>query len=172
MEERADGPRLFGHFRNLDGSLRIAEVPNHVRTPVFSPDRLRRGAFLGVPMRDQGSQVGCFCLVAKENGGAFADADEEILVPFGAQAASAIATTRACHDARRARTDLKVLVETSLVGIAVFEATTGKVAMLNERQGASRRHFTRRTSRPRACSRYWPVVSRLKGGPRRGQAIR
>ncbi len=105
-------------------------------------------------MRHQGAHVGHFRLVAKENSRAFTDADEEILVPFGAQAASAIATTRACRDARRARTDLKVLVETSLVGVVVFEVTTGRVAMLSARQGASWRHFTRRAARPRARSRY------------------
>lgn len=70
-----------------------------MRTPVSSPDRLRRGAFQGAPMRHKDAHVGHFCLVAKENSGAFTAADEEILVLFGAQAASAIATARAYRDA-------------------------------------------------------------------------
>ena len=131
MEEWSDGPRLFEHFRDLEGPLRIADVPGHVRALGFSPDRLPWGTFQGTPMRHRGVHVGNFYLVEKEGGGAFTDADEEILMLFAAQAAAAIANARTYRDEQRARADLEALVETSPVGVVVFEAATGRVATLN-----------------------------------------
>ncbi len=131
MAEWADGPRLFEHFRDLEGPLRIADVPGHVRALGFSPDRLPWGTSQGTPMRHRGVHVGNFYLVEKEGGGAFTDADEEILVLFGAQAAAAIANARTYRDERRARDDLEALVETSQVGVAVFDVATGRAISVN-----------------------------------------
>ena len=131
MEEWSDGPKLFEHFRDLDGPLRIANVPDHVRALGFSPDRLPWGTFQGTPMRHRGVHVGNFYLVGKEGGEAFTDADEEILALFGAQAAAAIANARTYRDERRARASLEALVETSPVGVVVFDAATGRPASLN-----------------------------------------
>ncbi len=131
IAEWADGPRLFEHFRDLEGPLRIADVPGHVRALGFSPDRLPWGTFQGTPMRHRGAHVGNFYLVEKEGGGAFTDADEEILVLFGAQAAAAIANARTYRDEQRARADLEALVETSPVGVAVFDVATGRPVSFN-----------------------------------------
>ena len=59
------------------------------------------------------------------------DRDEEVLVLFAAQAAAAIVPARAFSDERRARADLEALVETSPVGVAVFDAATGRPTSLN-----------------------------------------
>ena len=131
MAEWADGPKLFEHFRDLDGPLRIADVPGHVRALGFSPDRLPWGTFQGTPMRHRGQHVGNFYLVEKEGGAAFTDDDEEILVLFGAQAAAAIANARAYRAEQQARADLEALVETSPVGVAVFDAATGRAVSVN-----------------------------------------
>ena len=131
MEEWSDGPKLFEHFRDLKGPLRIADVPSHVRALGFSPDRLPWGTFQGTPMRHRGVHVGNFYLVEKEGRGAFTDEDEEILVLFGAQAAAAIANARTYRDERRARADLEALVETSPVGVVVFDMTGGRPVSLN-----------------------------------------
>ena len=50
---------------------------------------------------------------------------------FASQAASAIANARTYRDERRARADMEALVETSPVGVAVFDARTGALASLN-----------------------------------------
>ena len=131
MAEWADGPKLFEHFRDLDGPLRIADVPGHVRALGFSPDRLPWGTFQGTPMRHRGVHVGNFYLVEKEGGIAFTDDDEEILVLFGAQAAAAIANARAYRAEQQARADLEALVETSPVGVVVFDAATGRAVSIN-----------------------------------------
>ena len=131
LAEWSDGPRLFEHFRDLEGPLRIADVPAYVRALGFPTDRLPSKTFQGTPMRHRGVHVGNFYLVEKAGGEAFTDADEEILVLFAAQAATAIANARTHRDERRARADLEALVETSPVGVAVFDAVTGHLVSLN-----------------------------------------
>ena len=131
LAEWSDGPRLFEHFRDLDGPLRIADVPAYVRALGFPTDRLPSKTFQGTPMRHRGVHVGNFFLSDKEHGEAFTDADEEILVLFAAQAATAIANARTHRAERRARADLEALVETSPVGVAVFDAVTGHLVSLN-----------------------------------------
>ena len=130
--EWPDGPRLFEFFRDLPGPLRIPDVPAYVRALGFSPDdRLPSKTFQGTPMRHRGVHVGNFYLVEKAGGEAFTDEDEEILVLFAAQAATAIANARTYRAERRARADLEALIETSPVGVVVFEARTGTLVSLN-----------------------------------------
>ena len=130
--EWPDGPRLFEFFRDLSGPLRIPDVPAYVRALGFSPDdRLPSKTFQGTPMRHRGVHVGNFYLVEKAGGEAFTDEDEEILVLFAAQAATAIANARTYRAERRARADLEALIETSPVGVVVFEARTGALVSLN-----------------------------------------
>ena len=131
MEQWSDGPKLFAFFRDLEGPLRIADVPAHVRALGFSPSRLPWGTFQGTPMRHRGVHVGNFYLVEKEGAAEFTDDDEEVLVVLGGQAAAAIAHARAYRQERRARADLEALVETSPVGVVVFDAATGALVSLN-----------------------------------------
>ncbi len=131
MAEWSDGPKLFEFFRDLDGPLRIPDVPAYVQSLGFASDRLPSKTFQGTPMRHHGVHVGNFYLVEKEGGEAFTDRDEEVLLLFGAQAAAAIAHARAYRDERRARADLQALVETSPVGVVVFDAPTGHLVSLN-----------------------------------------
>ena len=75
--------------------------------------------------------MGNFFLAEKEGAPEFTAEDEEVLVLFAAQAATAIANARTHRAERRARADLEALVETSPVGVAVFEARTGHPVSLN-----------------------------------------
>ena len=131
MVEWPDGPRLFEYFRDLPGPLRIPDVPAYIRSLGFSPDRLPSKTFQGTPMRHRGVHVGNFYLVEKAGGEAFTDEDEELLVLFAAQAATAIANARTYRAERRARADLEALIETSPVGVVVFDARTGDLVSLN-----------------------------------------
>ncbi len=131
IAEWSEGPRLFEHFRDLQGPLRIADVPSHVRALGFSPDRLPWGTFQGTPMHHRGIHVGNFYLVEKEGDDPFTDGDEEVLVLFASQAAAAIANARTYRAERQARADLEALVETSPVGVVVFDAGTGSLVSLN-----------------------------------------
>ena len=132
LVEWPDGPRLFEYFRDLPGPLRIPDVPAYVRSLGFSPDdRLPSKTFQGTPMRHLGVHVGNFYLVEKEGGEGFTDEDEEVLVLFASQAATAIANARTYRAEQRARAGLEALIETSPVGVVVFDAQTGALASLN-----------------------------------------
>ena len=131
MAEWSEGPRLFEHFRDLEGPLRIADVPAYVQALGFPTDRLPSKTFQGTPMRHRGVHVGNFYLVEKEGGEPFTDEDEEILVLFASQAATAIANARTYRAEQRARADLEALIETSPVGVVVFDVGTGRLASLN-----------------------------------------
>ena len=131
LAEWSEGPRLFEHFRDLEGPLRIADVSAYVQALGFPTDRLPSKTFQGTPMRHRGVHVGNFYLVEKEGGEAFTDEDEEILVLFASQAATAIANARTYRAEQRARADLEALIETSPVGVVVFDAGTGRPVSLN-----------------------------------------
>ena len=126
-----DGPRLFAHFQDLAAPIRLADLPTYVRALGLSTDLMRSKTLQGTPMRHGGVHVGNFFLAEKEAGQEFTDADEEVLVLFASQAATAIANARTHRDERRARADLEALIETSPVGVVVFDAATGRPVMLN-----------------------------------------
>ncbi len=107
------------------------DVPAYVRSLGFSPDRLPSKTFQSTPMRHRGVHVGNFYLVEKEGGEAFTDEDEEVLVLFATQAATVIANARTYRAEQRARAGLEALIETSPVGVAVFDARTGDLVSLN-----------------------------------------
>ena len=82
-------------------------------------------------MRHRGVAVGHFFLAEKDGGQEFTPDDEEVLVLFASQAATAIANARTHRAEQRARADLEALVDTSPVGVLVFDAKTGTPVSLN-----------------------------------------
>ena len=126
-----DGLRLFEHFRDLPGVVRLADLPAYVRSLGYSEELIWSNTFQGMPMRHRGVHIGNFFLGEKEGGQAFTDEDEEVLVLFASQAATAIANARLYRDEQRARAHLEALVETSPVGVVVFDARTGKPVSFN-----------------------------------------
>ena len=131
MAEWSDGPRLFEHFRDLEGPLRSADFPAYLHALGFPSDRLPLKIAQITPMRHRGVHVGIFYLAEKAGGEPFTDGDEEILVLFAAQAATAIANARTYRAEHRARAHLEALVETSPVGVVVFDVRTGDPVSLN-----------------------------------------
>ena len=126
-----DAMRLFEHLRGLDGPLRVADLGDYVASLGLAPGLIPCRTFQGTPMRHRGLDVGNFFLGEKQGGEAFTDEDEEVLVLFAAQAAIAIANARAHRDEQRARADLEALVETTPVGVVVFDAQSGNPLSIN-----------------------------------------
>jgi DNA-binding response OmpR family regulator/signal transduction histidine kinase len=56
---------------------------------------------------------------------------QAVLSVFAAQAAAAVANARAHRAERRARADLEALIDTSPVGVAVFDGRSGRIVSLN-----------------------------------------
>ena len=125
-----DGRRLFEHLRGQESPLRLPDLNAYVRALGMAPG-LKPCSFQGTPMRHRGAYVGSFFLGDKEGGREFTDEDQEILVLFASQAATAIANARAHRDEQRVRADLEALVETSPVGVALFDAQSGTPVTIN-----------------------------------------
>ena len=129
--EWPDGLRVFEHLRDLPGPLRVADLPEYLRSLGCSPSPGGSKTLQGTPMGHRGERFGGFFLADKEDGAAFTAEDEEILVLFASQAAAAIANARAYREVERARADLETLVETCPVGVVVFDAATGRAVSFN-----------------------------------------
>ncbi len=130
--EWPEGPKLLEHLRDLPGPLRLPDFAEYVGNIGFSTEGLPTArSFQVAPMRHRGVQVGKFYLVDKVDDKEFTDEDEEVLVLFASQAAAAIANARAHRDEQRTRADLEALIETSPVGVVVFEASTGRPVSFN-----------------------------------------
>ena len=126
----SDGPRFFTHLRDRPGPLRVRDLGAYAASLGFSLDLMQSKTFAGTPLRHLDVLVGNFFLAEKE-GGEFTSEDEEVLELFASQAAAAVANARTYRNEHRARARLEALVETSPVGVAVFEARTGRPVSLN-----------------------------------------
>ena len=126
-----DGLRLFEHLRDHLEPFRLSDFPGHLRSRGFRPTPWIPRTIQGAPMHHRGEHLGHFFLGEKRNGEAFTAEDEEILTLFASQAARAIANARTHRDVERARADLEALVETTPVGVVVFDAGTGHAVSFN-----------------------------------------
>ena len=129
-------PRHFDYLGKIPGPLRISDLIGHIRSlglPEMRPpiEVNSKLSFLASPVLHLGERVGTIYLAEKEHGQEFTQEDEETLVLFASQAAMAIANARRHREEQRARADLETLIETSPVGVVVFDAATGVPKSLN-----------------------------------------
>ena len=128
-----EGPRFFEYLNALSGSLRGGELENFTRSIGLLEFRspVTFTAFMGAPIVHRGVRVGNIYVGSDEPGREFTQEDEETLVLFASQAAQVIANARRHRDERRARADLETLIDTSPVGVAVFDMRTGAPVSFN-----------------------------------------
>ena len=129
--EWPDGPRLLAHLRRQQGPLKLADLPDYVHKHGFFPRLVPSKTLQSMPMLHHGEQVGSFLVAEKADAAEFTDEDEELLMLFASQAATAIANARTHRDEQRARADLEALVETSPVGVVVIDARIGRLMSVN-----------------------------------------
>ena len=127
-----EGLGLLRHLSEIEGPLRLAEIARHPSSVGFPEGHPPMKTFLGAPVRHQGESLGNIYLTEKEGGQEFTADDEESLVMFASQAAVVIANARRYTEEHRAKDDLEALVNTSPVGILVFDAKTGDLVSLNQ----------------------------------------
>ena len=135
-EERQFAAREEGAVlsERLDGQpepLRLDDLQAYVRSLGLDDGLMRPRTLKAVPMRHRDTLVGSLFLAGKDAERPFTDEDEEVLAPLAAQAAAAVANARAHRAERRARADLEALIETTPVGVAVFDARSGRPLSFN-----------------------------------------
>ena len=126
------GLGLLQYLNEVEEPLRLANIASHSRSVGFPKGHPTMRTFLGTPVRHQGKSLGNIYLTEKEGGREFTPDDEESLVMFASQAAVVIANARRYTEEHRAKDDLEALVNTSPVGVLVFDAKTGDLVSLNQ----------------------------------------
>ena len=126
------GLGLLQYLNEVEEPLRLANIASHPRSVGFPKGHPTMKTFLGTPVRHQGESLGNIYLTEKEGGREFTADDEESLVMFASQAAVVIANARRYTEEHRAKDDLEALVNTSPVGVLVFDAKTGDLVSLNQ----------------------------------------
>ncbi len=115
------GDALFKHLSEMSEPLRTSDFTSYAASAGFPDFAPPIGAFLSAPIRGGDGQVASIH-VGEKHGGEFTGHDEEILEVFAAQAAAAINNARRYGEEQRAKADLEALVNTSPVGVLVFDA--------------------------------------------------
>ncbi len=131
------GEQFLRYFSELPGALRVADLNGHLRAmglselgaPTIEGTAM---SFLLVPITNRGQRAGYILLGEKHDGQEFTREDEETLVLFAGQAAMAIANARRHREEQRTRADLETLIDTSPVGVVVFDAVTGAPKSFNK----------------------------------------
>ncbi|MDE2683017.1 MAG: response regulator [Chloroflexota bacterium] len=131
-----DASRLFEYLTGISEPLRIPDLVDRARSlglaefqPPLPADH--PVPFLASPVFHRDRQLGNIFLADKDGGAEFSRTDEDTLVMFASQAALVIANVRTHRDEQRARNDLETLVNTSPVGVVVFDARTGAPVSFN-----------------------------------------
>ncbi|MDE2809277.1 MAG: ATP-binding protein [Gemmatimonadota bacterium] len=131
-----EGPKIFEYLTTIPGTLRVPDFASYLRSQGLSEFRPPTGisvrAALGAPIRHRGENVSHIYLAKSEPGQEFTREDEETLVLFASQAALVITNARRYRDERRVRTNLETLIDTSPVGVVVFDARTGRPVSINQ----------------------------------------
>ena len=118
------GRDLFNYLRGLREPLRTGDFVAHAAAAGFPGFRPPIGAFIGTEIRVRDNHVGHISIGDKQNGEEFTNEDEETLEMFANHAAMAVTNARRYGAEQRAKADLQALVNTSPVGVLVFEPRT------------------------------------------------
>ena len=131
--EIPEGQQFFEYLSAIAEPLRVSDLGGHARalglTELRTPVHI--SAFLAVPIRHRGVSAGNIHVGKEESGQEFSREDEETLVMFASQVALIVANARRHREEQRARADLETLVDTSPVGVVVFDAATGAPKSVN-----------------------------------------
>ena len=127
--------RLFEGLTGISEPIRVPDLVEHVRDLGLAdftiPLPVGVFRFMAAPMFHRGVRVGHVFVGDREGGEEFTREDEETLVMFASQAAQVIANARTHRDERRARTGLETLIDTSPVGVAVFDINARATVSFN-----------------------------------------
>ena len=127
------GLGFFEYLSGLEDPLRVSDIDSHLKAlnmPDFLPP-FSVHSLMVAPIRHLGAGVGTIYLAHETGGGEFSQEDEDTLMMFASQAALVIANARRHREERSARADLETLMDTSPIGVVVFDAFTGSPKSFN-----------------------------------------
>jgi len=132
--EMPEGEKFFAYLSRIAAPLRVRDFHTHTRSQGFTAMRspIQASAFLAAPIRHRHEGLGYLFLAKDEPGQEFSLTDEETLQMFASQAALVIANARRYRNEQHARADLEALINTSPVGVVVFDASTGLPLSINQ----------------------------------------
>ena len=131
-----EGLELFEYFGKISEPLLLRDFHSHIRArglPEFKPPVPMSPvlSFLAMPIRHRGQRAGFIYLADKINGREFSNEDKETLAMFASQAAMVIANARRYRKEQETRVFLETLINTSPVGVVVFNTKTGALMSYN-----------------------------------------
>ena len=126
-----DNLEIYKKFINVQESMRRRDMRSFVASHGLSFGPVTSRTFIVAPMLHRGTHVGTFFVANKKGDEEFSREDEEVVAMFASQAALVISNARRHQEALRARTDLETLIDTSPVGVVVFDGKTGSPRMFN-----------------------------------------
>jgi len=105
------GRGLLGTLLSQNCPLRLADIASDPRSAGFPPGHPRMKTLLGVPVVFRDRIIGNLYLTDKKDGTEFTEHDEEVLLLFAAQAATAIHNAELYEEANRRAEEWKALFE-------------------------------------------------------------
>ena len=133
LAELPESANFFNHLDCVNEPLRIADLPAYMRS-VGIPElhtSINVTSLLVAPIRNNDVRMGSIYLAKGGEKSEFTNDDEDVLLMFAAQAALVIANARRFRNEQRARSDLETLINTSPVGVVVFDAKSGAPVSYN-----------------------------------------
>ena len=129
--------KVFNYFNSLQEPLRVPDLQSHITSRGLPELNMPVGIspsvdVLSAPVFHHGEHLANIYLSESEDKDEFTQEDENTLVMFAAQAALVIANANRYREERRARNDLEALVNTSPVGVVVFDGRTGTPVSFNQ----------------------------------------
>ena len=101
----SDRTLLFEYLRTMSGPVRVPDFDAHMKSIGIHNSRPPEplSAFLVVPIRHQGVNVGALQVGKSESGEEFSQEDEDVLLMFAAQASLVITNIRTYREEKRAQ---------------------------------------------------------------------
>lgn len=136
LRESPDGMELWRHLGRLSDRIRQDDLRRYTEAlglPALQwPTEVEPSmTFLAVPIPLGGQRAGGFLLWQQQESGGLSNDDEELMAVFVSQAALVISNAWKYRDEQRARADLEALINTSPIGVLVFDARSGELQSIN-----------------------------------------
>ena len=124
------GKKLSKYFNEVKEPLRVPDLLGFIGSVALAEIRLPmdlspEAPLLVAPILHRGERHGHFFIADKEGTKEFTQDDEDTLVMFVSQAALVISNARRYRDEQKARINLETLIDTSPVGVVVFDGRFG-----------------------------------------------